>query len=65
MSVRHKSSLVSYTLNEIFKFKYLALPHHGKKISSQSTGSKFTESSPKLINNIIVTVLRLAIESKD
>ena len=46
MSVRDKSSLVSYTLNERFKFKYLALPYHGKKLSSQSTGSKFTESSP-------------------
>lgn len=41
------------------------LPQYGKKISCHSTGSKLTESSHKLINIIIVTVLRLAIESKD
>jgi len=64
MSVRDKSNLVSYKLNERFKFKCLMLPHHGKKLK-QSTGNKFTEFSPKLINNIIVTVLWLAIESKD
>lgn len=41
------------------------LPYHGNKISSQSAGNKLTESSHKLINIIIVTVLGLAIESKD
>jgi hypothetical protein len=65
MSVTDKLSLVSYTLNEIFKFKYRMLPYYGKQISSQSTGSKFTGASSKLINIIIVTLLRLAIEFKD
>jgi hypothetical protein len=63
MSFRDKPSLVSNTIKE--KFKYQSLLFYGKAISSQSTASKLTESSYKLINIIIVTVLRLAIESKD